>query len=475
MTRAPLQRNEMGALRGGHTRGISASLNLHEYYTALNSSFGAENQMDYEQLVVPNGNANQPVHRWFRLKEAFSRRLLPRVLKDTGLSDRTGLTILDPFAGSGTTAISLSDLIVDGSLRRAKFVGYECNPFLHLVASAKLQALQEPTRSFLPLAKKLAAAAARDKVTPRPVPELAAFHNPEFFSTGDLRRLLQLREAIEIERLAGAKDIDIKLLLLCLGASVEPVSSLRRDGRALRFVPDKERSRPIAEFLRRAEWIDEDIPSTSSKLRGSVVQGDGRLLQPRHPINQSVDLALFSPPYPNNIDYSEVYKLEAWLLGFIEDAAAFTDLRRKTLYSHPSILRAGTELALVNSTNKRLQAIAAPLLGAIPADRYEKGRRPMVAGYLLDMATTLDSCFQALRPGGSLVYVVGNSLHGTGPTSFVIAADLLIAEIASSVGFVIDHIDVARQLRRRGVSSSFLRESIVFAHRPPMASGCDSK
>jgi hypothetical protein len=83
------------------------------------------------------------------------------------------------------------------------------------------------------------------------------------------------------------------------------------------------------------------------------------------------------------------------------------------------------------------------------------------------MARTLGSAFDVLRPGAQLVYVVGNSAHGTGPTAFVIAADLLLADLATRAGFDVERIEVARSLRRRQpVESRFLRESVVFARRP---------
>ena len=57
----------------------------------------------------------------------------------------------------------------DTELQRGKVhvLGYECNPFLHLVASTKLRALQTPSQSFRQgVAKRIAAAAARGKVDP---------------------------------------------------------------------------------------------------------------------------------------------------------------------------------------------------------------------------------------------------------------------------------------------------------------------
>jgi SAM-dependent methyltransferase len=456
--------------RGGAGEGADGSasgqadplVELGRLYASVEARIPTSVNPDYESLVVPNGSAVEGVQRWFRFKEAFSRRLLTRVVKDAGLGDRTELDILDPFAGSGTTAVSASDLIREGSLRRARVVGYECNPFLHLVAATKLSALQRPSQTFLPLAKKVAAAAARDKVDAPAIPALAAFQNRDYFAEADLRRLLQLREAIDRAAAAGADQLDVSLARVCLGASVEPVSSLRRDGRALRYEPTKDRASPIGEFLRRAEWIDEDMPRRPVGVKGRIILGDGRTLKPGAVRQGSVDLVVFSPPYPNNIDYTEVYKLETWLLGFIADAESFAGQRLRTVYSHPSLLR--TEGGAEGETRTEL---VDAMVRAVPNDRYSRGRRAMIVGYARDMARTLGSAFDVLRPGAQLVYVVGNSAHGTGPTAFVIAADLLLADLATRAGFDVERIEVARSLRRRQpVESRFLRESVVFARRP---------
>jgi DNA modification methylase len=440
---------------------------LGAHYSTLEMDFAVHPNANYEQLVVPNGNGAEPVHRWFRLKEAYSRRLLPRVLKDLELDDRSELRVLDPFAGSGTTAIAVADLVADRTLRRAQVLGYECNPFLHLVASTKLRALQRPTRTFLPLAQRLGAAAARRRVDPAPTPDLASFRNASFFQPDSLTQMLRLRSAIDQAEMAGAHKLDVDLARLCLGASIEPSSFLRRDGRALRFVPDKQPTNPVAEFLRRAEQIDDDLPRRGLPLTGAMKLGDGRQLRPGPPKPGSIDLVIFSPPYPNNIDYTEVYKLEAWLLGFISTQEQFREQRVRTLYSHPSIMRAPDNVTVDSAARPdQERALLAPLLEAVPDDRYQVARREMLTGYVRDMRQTLEACFTALKPGGNLVYVVGNSAHGSGAGTVIVAADLLIARLATHAGFDVQSIEVARRLRRRRIESEFLRESVVFAKRP---------
>ena len=433
---------------------------LERHYGRLQAKFVLEESGRYGPLVVPNGNASAPVHRWFHLKEAFSCDLMKQVVADTRLQERSSVRVLDPFAGGGTTAVSLANLTAQRTLRRVTFHGFECNPFIQLVAAAKLTAMQAPSRTFERLARKVAAAAHRGKVQAPVAPDLTTFRNESYFDRNDLDLLLRLREAIDVEECGGAKQADVTLARLCLAATVEPVSALRRDGRALRHVPAKARARPIRTFLAHAERIAMDMPVERVPVRGRVHLGDGRSMaglsgRPRF------DLVIFSPPYPNNIDYTEVYKMEAWLLGMFADAATFKSQRLKTVHSHPSVRRNADDTEL-----SQLADVVGPILDAVPDDRYTSQRRAMIRGYARDMAQTLESAWNRLRPGGNLVYVVGNSLHGNGDQAFIIAADLIMAEMASRQGLVIERIDVARRLRRRHSESPFLRESVVFAKRP---------
>lgn len=437
---------------------------LELHYQALEASLGLSHSGRYEQLVVPNGNSKEPIHRWFHMKEAYSHLLFEQVLKDTGLVDRRNLKILDPFAGTGTTALASAEAVAQGVLKKATVYGVECNPFLHLVGKAKLRAVQNPPYEFPEVAQKVAASALHGSIEPGKAPQLSTFANPQYFAPDIVRQLGILRKAIETEENAGINPDAISLAKICLGAIVEPVSKLRRDGRALRYVKDKQSLSPVAEFLHRAEQIQEDLPEAPVTIEGSIVLGDGRTLSTIP--DEVFDLVLFSPPYPNNIDYTEVYKLEAWLLEYIVDTTGFMEQRLKTLHSHPSIKRVMTPRYLHGAQSSEVECLIAPILAAVPSNgRFSESQKSMIIGYADDMLSVLEAAYSRMKNGAFLVYAVGNSLHGGTEGRFVIAADLLIARLAELVGFRVENIDVARYLKRRGVVSPFLRESVVFARK----------
>lgn len=432
---------------------------VNRHYEALDAHYAVEEDDSYGDLVAPNGNDAAPFHRWFHLKEAFSASLTERVLSDLGLSRKDSVRLLDPFAGVGTAVVSaMEDRRVSASY------GIERNPFLAHVAEAKVAALKAGRNAYGCLeafAEDVVAACRRQEVPQAPVPALSSFSNTAYFPAPVLRELLRLKAAVDG---LGAPEPLRDLARVALAASLEPVSALRRDGRTLRYVPRKRTAGVHEEFTRRLAEIGADIEQSRGASRGRIVLGDGRTPQLAFPRLRPT-VVLFSPPYPNNIDYTEVYKLEAWFLGLIESQAAFRAQRLRTLRSHPSILFAQDYPASSNGYRKDIAELLDPLLLSIPSGRYALARERLVRGYFEDLLQVLSNASKMQRSGDRLVYVVANSAHGTKDKPLIIAADVLIARIAEMVGYRVDRLAVARRPARRRVPTPHLRETVGFLTR----------
>ena len=309
---------------------------LDAHYRRLESRYEIDYSGAYSVLVTPTGNHTEPVHRWFHFKEAYSHRLLQQVLKDTGLDGNAELRVIDPFSGSGTTVTSALQMVQAGMLERVNAFAVETNPFLYLVSAAKVAAFQADRPEIVHLAGAVAADVLAGRHADAAIPSLSTFSHTEYFSAQAVNCLAALRESIAA-RTRDAGDASLLLLQLCLAASIEPSSKLRRDGRTLRYVPDKQPADAIRTFLNAAERVEADLPRhrLPTSTRGKVLRGD---IRDRGLGNVGpFDLCVFSPPYPNNIDYTEVYKVEAWMLGLIDEQAAFSAQRRRTLRSHGSL------------------------------------------------------------------------------------------------------------------------------------------
>jgi hypothetical protein len=440
---------------------------LDAYYSFLQQGWQVEERGDLAGMVVPNGNGSAPVHRWFRMKEAFSCDLLEAIAGETQLTARRSITVCDPFSGSGTTAVSLGSMVANETFDSATFLGLESNPFLQLVSASKLRALQRPPKGFTRVAQRVGAMTVRGGVDPAPTPRLTTFENRSYFDPMVLRELLTLRAAIDAEEEAGSDPLAVDLARVCLGAVVESCSSLRRDGRALRHEATKVAARPAAAFLAKCEEVEEDLPRKGLALTGTVSMTDARDGIPNPTESGRVDLFLFSPPYPNNIDYTEVYKLEGWLLGMYASRDDFSGQRHKTIRSHASLDFGEAPHAMAPADRSKVDQLIAPLLESMPVSgRYAASRRRTIRGYAYDMFQSLSNLESVASDDAQLVYVVGNSLHGGHEGHRVlIAADLLIARLAELAGFTIEKIAVARYPTRRRTESRFLRESVVFARR----------
>lgn len=444
------------------TPGSEGPAALEAHYDYLERAWPVEDRAsDYARLVVPTGNDRAPFHRCFRLKEAYSVGLLDQLVKDCG-DDSTKLSsVFDPFCGSGTTLLSALEMAADGG--PMEVVGVERNPVLELVAYAKVQGylrgakLAAQVRSSLPSFRRRY----RYHLRRSPITPSSTLNNPSFFSASNTQSLLALGRAARSEPDPAVRAV----LQVGLAGSVEASGRLRRDGRALRYAPTREPGEPVNIFDGNMHMMLQDLESRDpapKELRGAVFGGDARHRLPAPPPQDGYDAIIFSPPYPNNIDYTEVYKLEAWSLGFWAGAKDMRRQRLKTLRSHPSVLFPDSYEFHKASSSSAVVSLVDPILQAIPAgDRYSRGRQQLVCGYVDDMLAVLSRCRGMIASSGFLVYVVGNSVHGTAEGKFVIAADLLLARCGELTGWTVDEVRVARRLHRRNSDSKYLRESVV--------------
>lgn len=429
------------------------SIDLQAHYSDLEQRFSVVDAPEMAALVVPNGNASRSFHRWFHLKEGYSCDLLDHVLLETGLANRDRLTILDPFVGGGTTLISAGEWALAKHGRSVRAVGIERNPFLGFLSRTKSQAFVAGALDVT--------APPRVKGGRVAIPELSTFRHSAYFDAEQRDELIRLRQAIEREPDGLARQ----LRLLALTTSVEPVSHLRRDGRTLRRSPDKPKTLARSELSERLDRMHRDLagrePVNSDRVDLALFEGDARDTDKLLGADFSADLVVCSPPYPNNIDYTEVYKLEAWFMGAYADRDAFREQRLQTLRSHPSILFHDRPTALNDVQRQALDDLIAPIVAAVPSGRYAKSRERVVDGYTRDMAETLHACRLRTTPGGQMAVIVGNSLHGSGEESLLLAADLMIAGAAEIVGWSVGSIAVARRPVRRGATEPRLRESMI--------------
>lgn len=447
-----------------------------------------DERVAFTQLVGSLELAEHPVHRWYSYKEAYSPRLPLEILGRLGAGESR--VVADPFAGVATTALSLQHHpLVD------RVVGVEYSPFAHFVGRAKLRWSHLTPERIVDHIHRLEDFAIDPSL---PIPELAAFSNAEIFDPGAVSTLLSARAEIEADPRLTAAERDF--FLLGLAAVVEDASKAMKDGRALRILRGRSRRKKaltprhgalstggikamlVNQWLAMAEDLRVLAPmKTRARARRDLhLRGDARDLAAvdrrghrQHPLgSESVGLCAYSPPYLNCIDYTEVYKLELWLLEFVGSRAEFRNVRLGTLRSHPSVRFPQDEV--LADVDGDVVTVVEQIARVLDEQLPRPGLGEMAGNYFEDMYRVLAEQHRILEPGGHAVCVVANSTFARRERAegeyveswrLPVLTDVLIGRLAEAAGFAHVEIWEARDLRPRNVRSATARESLVVARK----------
>jgi len=406
----------------------------------------------YAGPITFRSNETLPVHRWWPYVQGYSAEFVARVIADADLPKDA--TVLDPFAGSGTT-------LVEARRAGARALGTE------LLAPAALAARVKTAFELDPRALARVAEHTLARAALRP-PGVLPFLRETLrqFDPSALRDLTRLRDS-----LPPVGDPVSDAVRLAFGRILIPSSRLHRSP-CLGYGPRRAGSM-TPPFDRFREAVDEMVADLevlrSERTRwgapAEVTEGDARTggWRPR-----SVELAITSPPYVNGMDYVMNYKVDLAWLGYARSYADLAAIRRAQVACDNLPRR---EAAPYLDTRAVRDPWLGEILGRIRENLVRKSNyrrndvHAIVHRYFADLRPVLDGVYRALAPGGQFVVVVGDSLlAGT-----YVPGDLLLARLGAARGFRIVSVEVARR-RRSGQRRSFeLRESIVTLERPRSA------
>ncbi|MES2497541.1 MAG: DNA methylase N-4/N-6 [Pseudomonadota bacterium] len=381
------------------------------------------------------GTGDVAFQRWFRVKEAFSPLFVRDVVNSLPAPPRS---CLDCFGGSGTTAITCQFLNVAPTT-------IELNPFLADLIEAKLTSYD---------AKLVAADRDRIASTVATMPiDLAhdyAEAPPTLFEPGakerwifDLAvmgRLAQYRCAIALLEDPSHR----RLFTVLLGSTLVHLSNVVINGKGRRYRGGWERNRRTAAdvdlaFQRAFDNALYDICRLPGRAHRDfqLLRGDARLRMAE--LKAPFDLILFSPPYPNSFDYTDIYNIELWVLGYLTSGADNLRLRRSTLRSHVQIKRDS------NVPEQPSETLAPILKGlaAKSADLWSPQIPGMVGSYFADLERILFEARRLISADGRVAMVVGDSRYA----DIVVPVARILAEIGNGLGFEVDRLTVLRPMR----------------------------
>lgn len=395
-----------------------------------------------------------PFQRWHRFKEAFSPELINQAVQESPVPVRR---LADPFGGSGTSAIACQFLGIEP-------VTIEVNPFLADLIAAKLAIYHVPEllTALTRVARKATASRSRGANLIRSLP--ATFVEPGvkerwLFDRPVLIQIARLREAIEDE----ANPAVVRLFRVLLGGLVVGFSNAAVSGKGRRYRVNWQERRvdPACVLPTFADAVAAAIveigASASRPMRGGqLLHGDSRKLLASV---GKFDQLTCSPPYPNSFDYTDVYNLELWMLGYLKNFDDNRDLRQATLSSHVQISRdfaAAPRCPRLDRTIRALRRVGDELWDPrIPA---------MVGAYFADLQGLLRICAQQLPSQGQAWFVVGDSQYA----GIRVQVAKILTDLAPSVGLKVERTTPFRSMRVSPQQSGRhgLSEELVVFSRP---------
>jgi hypothetical protein len=152
--------------------------------------------------------------------------------------------------------------------------------------------------------------------------------------------------------------------------------------------------------------------------------------------NESVELAVTSPPYINAVDYTRTHQLEMYWLELIDpNNGPLADMKR---------LHIGTE-SVFSKDYRDLKTFGLPKLDKKLASIFQVDPRRsfIVYKYFVDMKADFEEMLRVLVPGGRYVVVIGNNtIRG-----HLIPNHEFFVDIATDVGFQLENHFVSEIIR----------------------------
>ena len=389
------------------------------------------------------GNRQRGRHGWLRLTPAYSVALVEELVAGCGPTDR----VLDPFCGSGTTALACAERGVTGHT-------VDINPFLIWLANAKCAVYREPEveAAVGVLERALTGPEEGEDGWTPPIRQIE-----KWWDAPTLCRLAALRSAIEAANVPEAAK-NLLRVVFCRGAVALAAVSFGHQSMSFRkTAPGAEETGDEAERFWTAVRAAGEIvlPAARTPVVDGCARaclGDARRLSAALPEGKYTTV-ITSPPYPNRMSYIRELRPYMYWLGYLESGRQAGELDWEAI---------GGTWGCATSNLARWQPDPG---AALPCEELAvslagiERRSPLLAAYVAkyfeDAVRHVRSLREVLTPGARVSYVVGNSKF----YDVLLPTERLYAEIFRSEGF--EAVDVAA-IRKR-TSKKELFEYVVTA------------
>lgn len=378
------------------------------------------------------GGRDEPLHKWFPWLEGYSPAFVKSVIRKYCPNAKS---VLDPFAGVGTTPLTASRLGI-------KAYYSEINPVLQFLISLKTTALKlnDRERAALVAELSLIADTLDERITgSHPDLQLSQtfkyiFGKSKYFSDDVFDDVLRCRTLID--NVGNTSSICRSFLTIAVLRALIPASHLIRRG-DLRFKRESELECGQVEIrheIRKAlSQMADDIA-----ILEPIVQTPFFVLENAknlgHIPKLAVDAVITSPPYLNGTNYFRNTKVELWFLRCVKEKKDLARFRFRSI------------TAGINDVTKGKQAGDVPpsaisVLKAMKDSAYDVRIPRMVECFAAEMHSTLQKLVEHTSKKGMIAIDIGDSAYA----GIHVPTDLFIKESIDAAGFRLKDEHVLRQ------------------------------
>ncbi|MDB7100130.1 DNA methyltransferase [Enterococcus mundtii] len=444
-----------------------------------------ESSVFNRNLVSFQGNKKASVHNWFKYREGFSTQLVESLLNQFNLDGNS--VVLDPFSGSGTTAITANKLGYSS-------IGIDILPVAKLTYETKKEILNYDVLELVKIRndiKKLKIGETNQNFNYITITEGA-------FSKKTESELVYVSNYIKDSTYSTLSKKLVQFLLMSI---LEEISFTRKDGQYLRW--DYRSNKVVQANIKRFEKgqpplktkLDKgELPSVKVallKIFNSVIE-DISWAQKNNPMlnenpkknksefiegsalfklplmrEMSVNAVVTSPPYANRYDYTRTYALELNFLGINDEKikllrqnllSATVENKSKLIqleefYNEIGQIDRFKSLKQVYESNLTMKEI----LGALKkrdslGEVNNSGIIRMIEGYFTELTFVYGELFRVCE-SGSYVAIVNDNVRYAGE---IIPVDFISCQIAEAIGFEVCKVYTLPQ--KKGNSSQQMKK-----------------
>lgn len=392
-----------------------------------------------------SGGRGEYLHDWYAYLEGYSSEFVKSIY--TSYMPNSKL-ILEPFAGVGTTPLSLAFYGVNS-------LYCEVNPVMRRIIAIKIKVAKLSTQekkilslSLKNLAENLCILVAAFKEDAELSHTYAlAFKKSLFFSEDNYLNLLKIRALNDSIIL---KDPLIgEVLEIAVASKIIECSKLKRAG-DLRFKTESELRNGIPNLIDRVKkhliMMADDCEQCPPILAASqLLINNSKKLYTIGSVK--ADGLITSPPYLNGTNYFRNSKLELWYMRDIIDSTSLRKFRNDAI-------TAGINDVIMNK-NIKIHPSIKSIMKELDKNTYDVRIPKMVAGYFEEMSDFIKGASCHLILGARACIDIGDSTYA----GVYIPTHKILSKIAEEYGF--ETIEIVKLRDRKSRDQSSLSQSLI--------------